>query len=107
MKIYFEDGELYSKNVNIEYHYIVDARRGYSNNMVLLDFINTYDNEASIYTNSLVALNNDYAWNRELKVPEIYLRKDGKWVRIDKLTEKQLREAHNIMKMYMSGMFKI
>ena len=106
MKIYCEDGELTRPNsVDFKYDYLIDARYGYKNNAALLSCIKNLDNDASVYTNSLIALNNDYAWNKELEVPEIYLIKDGEFVRIDMLTSKWLREAHNIMRMYISGHF--
>ena len=106
MKIYFEDGELHRpNNIDFKYKYIVDAGSGYSNNDALLRVIKFTDNDASVYTNSLVALDNGFAWNEELKVPEIYLVRDDKFIRIDELTEKELRKAHNIMKMYMAGVF--
>lgn len=106
MKIYFEDGQLHRPNsINFKYHYLVDARYGYTSNAALLNCIKNLDNDVSVYTNSVVALNNDFAWNDVLKVPEIYLVKEDEFIRIDKLTDRELREGHNIMKMYMSGEF--
>ena len=106
MKIYFEDGKLYRPNsIDFKYSYIVDAGCGYSKNDSLLRFIKFIDNDASVYTNSLIALDNRLAWNKELKVPEIYLVRDDEFVRIDELTARELREGHNIMKMYISGEF--
>lgn len=106
MKIYFEDGELHRPNsINFKYRYIVDAGSGYSRNDSLLRFIKFIDNDASVYTNSIIALDNRLAWNEKLKVPEIYLIRDDKFVRIDELTARELREGHDIMKMYISGEF--
>lgn len=106
MKIYFEDGELHRPNsIDFKYNYIIDAGRGYSKNNSLLELIKLVDDNATVYTNSLIALNNKFAWNEELEVPEIYLIRDDKFVRIDELTERLLREGHNIMKMYISGEF--
>ena len=103
MKIYFEDGEL---NREFKYDFIVDAKYGYTQNDCMLYYIKEefYD-DVSVYTNSLVALSNLYAWNNELKVPEIYLVRNNDFVRVDKLTNRELREGHNIRKMFMSGEF--
>ena len=106
MKIYFEDGELKRPNsINFRYRYLVDAKYGYTSNAALLNCIKNLDNDASVYTNSVIALNNDFAWNDALKVSEIYLIKEDEFIRIDNLTDKELRRPHNIMKMYMAGAF--
>lgn len=109
MKIYFEDGilgtiyEIDSQNIN----FLLDATRGFSFCKAYLDAIKSFEESSTVYTNSLLALNNEYVWNDELGVPEIYLRnKDGEFVRIDKLTHKALRKEHNIMKMYIAGAFR-
>ena len=109
MKIYFEDGELRPVWSEIPYKIDVgiDARFGYSfcEDMLLTFKHNNYD--AVVYTNMITALRNEYAWNEELKVSEIYIRnKDGKFTRINELTEKCLREGHNIMRMYIAGAFE-
>lgn len=108
MKIYFEDGELTEPNSrNFRYRYLIDAGYGFTKNNSLLNLIKEIDDKSAIYTNSLLALNNDYAWNDELGVPEIYIRNsNGNFTRIDKLTHKALRKAHCIMKMYITGAFR-
>lgn len=106
MKIYFEDGELFRPNsIDFTYHYIVDARYGYTKNISLLNHIKDFDSDGIVYTNSIIALNNHYAWNNEMNVPDIYIIKEDEFIRIDKLTNKALRKAHNIMKMYIAGAF--
>lgn len=111
MKIYFEDGKLYSSwyGVPEECYMDIDAKMGYSLCYKLLEQINDKKRkDVIIYTNAIQALSNYYAWNDELKVPEIYLRnKEGKFERIDNFTERELREGHNIMKMYMAGEFEV
>lgn len=109
MKIYFEDGKL-KKNICDEIPYelnlFLDATYGYEYCDNLLYKMKRYNKDAIVYTNVITALRNEYAWNKELKVPEIYIRnKDGIFTRIDKLTNKELREAHNIMRMYIAGVF--
>lgn len=108
MKIYFEDGDLVNSillPVHIDYK--VDASRGVTANIDRLDLLNYSKPEAIIYTNSIFAFNNMYAWNEELKVPEIYIRAGEHMVftRIDKLTNRELRRAHNLAHMYVAGEF--
>ena len=108
MKIYFEDGELLNtKNLSFNWDNCVDARYGYSQNIKVLDMFNEVNPKMVIYTNQITALDNIYAWNEELEVPEIYIRA-GEYMaftRIDELTNRELRRGHNIMKMYISGEF--
>jgi hypothetical protein len=110
MKIYFEDGELVSSDyLPIDHYIVVNAGSGVNNNIDVLDNIKKYNPNAIIYTNSIFAFSNIYAWNEELKVPEIYIRAGEHMVftRIDKLTTKELREAHNLARMYIAGSFDI
>lgn len=108
MKIYFEDGELVSSGyLPIDQYIVVNAGSGVHTNISVLDDIKEYNPNAVIYTNSIFAFSNDYAWNEELKVPEIYIRagKHMLFTRIDKLTEKDLRKSHNLAKLYIAGTF--
>ncbi len=108
MKVYFEDGPLYSKtSLELGCDHIVNASVGYSNNEYTFDRIMAVKSNASIYTNSIVVLTNaqKYCWNNELDTFEIYLKKDKQFIRIDDLTDKQLRFAHNIYYMWLAGVF--
>lgn len=110
MKIYFEDGELVSSRyLPITSYTIVQAGTGVRNNINTLDLIKESNPNEIIYTNSIFAFSNEYAWNEELKVPEIYIRAGVhmEFIRIDKLTKKELRRGHNLAKMYISGEFDI
>lgn len=107
MKIYFEDGELIKENIPCDCNNVIDARWGFSYCVDVLERIKRYAYNYNVYTNSIISLDNRYAWNKELEVPEIYIRnKDGVFTRIDKLTDRWLREGHNIMKMYIAGEFE-
>ena len=112
MKIYFEDGKLININqLPVKNDFLVDASYGVSSNINILDEFKQRETEDGedlvIYTNSIFAFSNQYAWNDELKVPEIYIRAGEHMVftRIDKLTNRELREGHNLAKMYVSGEF--
>lgn len=109
MKIYFEDSSLVTSGyLPFAYHYAIDAKYGISANIAQLDTLRECEPNATVYTNSIIALNNEYAWNKELKVPEIYIRAGEHMIftRIDKLTTRELREGHNIAKMWISGEFE-
>lgn len=108
MKIYFEDGELVTSGyLPFDYDCKIDAKEGPSENIAAIDDIKTYIPDATIYTNSIFAFSNEYAWNEELKVPEIYIRAGEHMVftRIDKLTARELRRGHNLAHMYVAGEF--
>lgn len=109
MKIYFEDGQLVTSGyLPIEYHYSIDAKYGVGSNMAQLDTLRECQPDAIVYTNTIFAFSNRYAWNNELKVPEIYIRagENMTFTRIDMLTSRELRKSHNLEKMYIAGEFR-
>ncbi|MBQ8234430.1 MAG: hypothetical protein IJZ36_02455 [Bacilli bacterium] len=117
MKIYFEDEEL---RLNDFYNEVIYKT---SESLIVYDInascgVSACINSARyllaqnksniiIYTNCLELFNNRYAWNDELKVPEIYIRhKDTReFVRIDTATERELKEGHNLARLYLAGEF--
>ena len=108
MKIYFEDGKLRNLNqLPIHIDFVIDATDGVNDNFKILDELNQREEDITIYTNSIFAFSNQYAWNKELKVPEIYIRIGEHMIfkRIDELTKRELREGHNLAKMYVAGEF--
>lgn len=109
MKIYFEDGELVSSDyLPIDHYIVVNASSGVTSNINTLDNIKEHNPDAVVYTNSIFAFSNVYAWNGELKVPEIYIRagEHRVFTRIDELTDRGLREGHNLARMYIAGAFE-
>lgn len=110
MKIYFEDGRMFTANTHgvPRYDFTISGRNGYSQNKMALDAILAEQNpNYVVYTNSLIALNNRYCWNNDLKVPELYLRAgdDNEFTRVDELTDRELREGHNIRALFENGGF--
>lgn len=63
---------------------------------------------STVVTNSLVALSHVFGWNEKENHTDIYLwwEKYHDFIRCDRLTPKEIREAHNIEKMYMAGTFE-
>ena len=58
MIIYFEDGELLrQETIPVQIDFVVDAKKGYTDNCNTLDNILEFSPNAIVYTNSLVALN--------------------------------------------------
>ena len=105
MKVYFVDGhisrrimkDIYGKRVIVSpLHGITECKKD-------LEYYKEHD--YVIITNSALALDNRYVWNEELGVPELYLLADDKWTRIDELTNRELRQEHNLFKLYMAGEF--
>lgn len=108
MKIYFEDDQLVSTiRLPVSPNYVIDAKMGYTNCEQMLEDIKDNQPSAVVYTNHIGAFSNKWAWNEELAVPEIYIRAGEHMIftRIDKLTSRELREGHNLTKMYISGEF--
>lgn len=109
MQIYFEDGRLRDcELLFIDYDYEVDAKDGYNCNREDLYSIKDTYGDSKVYTNSLVALDNRYCWNDKLKVPELYIRagEEQEFIRVDKLTNRDIQESHNLLKLYINGEFQ-
>lgn len=108
MKVYFEDGKLrHYSTLPVEIEFTVNAGDGVNACIDRLDLFMRQRPDAIIYTNSIFAFHNMYAWNEELGVPEIYIRagEQEEWVRVDQLTRRELRRAHNLAHMYVAGEF--
>ena len=64
MKIYFEDGILRpSAQLPIAQYIVISAASGVSTNLRVLDDLMDFAPDATVYTNSIFAFNNKYAWN--------------------------------------------
>lgn len=107
MKIYFEDNWLVPWTQMPVTDAVLNAGAGISLNTRSFEDLLKHHPDATVYTNSFVALDNKYCWNAELGVPELYIRErpNGEFIRVDQLTNRELREGHNLLKMYCSGEF--
>lgn len=57
-----------------------------------------------LYTNCILALNSRYTWDDDSKMYHLYLRdSNGQWRNVKEFTHRELRYAHNLMKMYLAG----
>lgn len=110
MKVYFEDSGLKPNHyaAGVDYLYAIDAGNGYTFCKHMLDYAKLCYPDCTIYTNSIIALSNEYCWNDIEQIPELYLRdtKTKEFVRVDKLTDKELRKPHNLMHMYLNNGFR-
>ena len=114
MRVYFYDGllsaapliEALQMSNACELRFI-DAGDGVKRNIEDLDRDVCY-REMNVLTNSILALDHCYAWNKKEKHTDIYLWVDelDDYIRIDRLTEREIREAHCIGKMYLAGCFR-
>ena len=116
MKILFYDGDIRwwaiprSLPSNCSNYNRIDASRGYSDNIKTLDlYREKFGEDTTVLTNSLAALDHKYGWNKKENHTDIYFYAESKYdfVRCDELTEKEIREGHNIMKMFMNGAFDL
>lgn len=75
----------------------------------LLDLDQTRGLNVVVVTNSLVALSNKYCWDQRTGRCELYIfRPDKKWfVNAQELTEKEIREGHNLEALYRNGTFDL
>lgn len=110
MIVYFEDGKLNLCKAVLEIGELpfeVDAGMGYSDCRRNLRWIkDTQPFNAKVYTNSLDAFSNFWCWDDEKKIPMIHIRdRSGKWRLISDMTDKELRMAHNLEKLYVNGIF--
>ena len=100
MRVYFEDGKLDPNKYQDAIH--VDAALGIWHCKSMLE----YYSGAYIYTNSPIAFDNKYVWDKWDQVPDIHIRNvDGRFVRIDYLTHRDIHEGTNIWKLYLAGEF--
>ena len=108
MIVFFENGSIADKELHIN-AIKIDAGNGYNACRKELNRIrNTLPFNTVVYTNSLDAFSNFWCWDEEKKMPMIYIRDENdynEWKLISEMTDRQLRIAHNLEKMYVNGIF--
>jgi hypothetical protein len=109
VRVYFEDSKLLPISVaDIGKYHVVDATYGPTACEKDLAWYSRHCPQDIIYTNYLGAMSFDYSWDKENDRCECYIRNsDGYWINIQNMTNRELRFAHNIPKMYIAGEFKI
>lgn len=109
MIVYFEDGYIMNESIAIETGAFIkiDAAMGHSNCRRSLRYIkDNHPFDTKVYTNSLDAFSNFWCWDEGKKTPMIYIRDEhGKWKLIQEMTDRELRAAHNLEKLYVNGAF--
>lgn len=115
MRILFYDGNLLDflfenqKHFNLQNTPFIDARQGPKACYEKLRKLSSDKNPPkSVLTNSLTALTHVFGWNEAEHHTDIYIwcEHHADFVRCDFLTKKEIREAHNIEKIYMSYGFE-
>ena len=112
MKILFYDGDIRWRACPTSFsnYNRLNALWGYTDNIKELNtYREKFGEDTVILTNSLVALDHRYGWNEKENHTDIYFYVESKhdFVRCDKLTEREIREGHDIMKMFMNGVFDL
>lgn len=110
MKILFYDGPIrfWSRPTSFTHYNTVDAGAGYTNNARELEsYQKLWGDNTIVLTNSIIALDHRYGWNEKENHTDIYFYVESKhdFVRCDKLTDREIREGHNIMTLFRGGEF--
>lgn len=87
--------------------YVIGAGDGVESNIARMEILYK-DSRArwNILTNQIVLLDHRYCWDNAFAIPErayIFEPTQEKFYHIQELTNKEIRESNNIMKMYLNG----
>lgn len=108
--IYFIDGPIEYEHISLmsedEYTVVLNAAEGPSDNIEFAKGIQKNQSlNANIVTNSIVLMNFDFGWVDGKCSIYLFNELTNSFINIQNLTDKELRRAHNIAKMYMAGSF--
>lgn len=112
--IYFVDGDIRPLVSNIfnslcEKHkmrgYIIDAACGISRGKRYAEQLEQSHPDSFVLTNQIVLLSNEYAWKDNQCKAYLWHHDDAEFINLQDLTDKDIRNAHNLSKMYIAGSF--
>lgn len=107
MILYFEDGLLGNHLPAPMNQFTLSASNGANFNFDYGKYLQeTLGDNITLYTNDIIFLLNaaEFAWNGETFT--IYLRnKEDEWVLLKDLTNRELRQGHNIFRLWFAGEF--
>ena len=86
--------------------YVIGAGDGVEANVTLMEKLWKDSARWNVLTNQIVLLDHKYCWDNAFAVPErayIFEPMQEKFYHIQELTDKEIRECHNIMRMYLNG----
>ena len=86
--------------------YVIGAGDGVEANVALMEKLWKDSARWNVLTNQIVLLDNKYCWDEAFAIPErayIFEPMQEKFYHIQELTDKEIRECHNIMRMYLNG----
>ena len=86
--------------------YVIGAGDGVEANVTLVEKLWKDSSRWNVLTNQIVLLDHKYCWDNAFAVPErayIFEPMQEKFYHIQELTDKEIRECHNIMRMYLNG----
>lgn len=81
---------------------LIDAGEGYRNCIAKFNLMKALKQNFLIVTNAPYLLDNSVVWNKQ-HGPLVWFQKDGSWIIMQDLTDKELRSGHNIEKIYRNG----
>lgn len=117
-RIFFYDGELEKSILRADKHFnpdrslmTVDGRYGFTFGVHIMELASKLDGEADIYTNMVEFLSFDW-FNLEDVLDTrgkvwLYNFRHLSFDPVESFTDKELRKAHNLTKMFIAGCFDI
>jgi hypothetical protein len=106
--LFFYDGPLSDiATTSMETEDLIDAKDGYSKNMEAIRKIIKDDKVHMVVSNQIKLLDNMLLWDKKSHRPKLCLldKSDGKWKPAGRFTRKDIKNVHNLERMYIIGEF--